>query len=189
MGIFPTESFRRDWFKVANLVTSLRLLVSWLPAAILLSAPDDSPMRWWAAGAFVAIAATDVVDGYIARRFKQVTAWGMFLDPLVDKLLVGLTLVALCGIYHWVIPIAVLMLAREVVITWQIKSRGQIQAAVWSGKIKMFSQALLIVILLLPSEVTPGWSVGISAVNAVLWTLLSWLDYYERFVYGRPVVS
>ena len=178
-----SESFRNDWYRAANIVTSVRLLLFWVPAALLLSNPSSDVSRWWATGAFLAIALTDNVDGYIARRFTQVTEWGKFLDPLVDKLLVATTLIALAVVYPVLWGVVVFVFIREVVVTLQIRMsrKGEIVAAVWSGKIKMLLQVVMIIVWLIPGGGV--WSVVrlVATLLAVAATFYSWIDYTKRF--------
>lgn len=77
-------------FYAANLLTGIRLLC--VPALLVLLARDAHLAAWWL---FVFAAATDAVDGFVAKRFNGVTALGTFLDPLADKLLVGVLVAAL----------------------------------------------------------------------------------------------
>src|SRR5438045_191293 len=86
-----------------NLLTLLRIFFVPLLVAALLA--DDSGLKWlrliplsrglFALGIFLTAAATDLMDGYLARRWKQVTTVGTLLDPIADKLLISAALVSL----------------------------------------------------------------------------------------------
>lgn len=69
---------------------------------------------------FVAVAATDFIDGWMARRLKAVSAFGTFLDPIADKLLVGISLLALTSLQNWtlilLIPTAAIII-RDLIAT------------------------------------------------------------------------
>lgn len=182
--VFPMESFKRDWYKAANLISLLRLILVGLPVALLLSVPTDDIHRWLAAGAFLTVALTDVVDGYVARRFNQVTQWGIFLDPLVDKVLVGAMLIAVSIINPLLWLVTAFVFIREVVVALQIRSRGKLVAAVWSGKLKMAAQVVMIAAWVMPISL---WLQVLATVVAVVMTIWSWVDYYDRFVRKEKV--
>lgn len=184
------ESMRKDWHKPANVISGLRLLLAWLPAAMLLSNPEDAAIRWAAVGVFALIALTDAVDGYVARRFNQITEWGKFLDPLVDKVLVTLMLVAVSVLYPQLWMITILIVVREVVVTLQLRSRGVVVPAVWSGKVKMATQVAMVVAWMVPLEV-PWWHlVRLTLTAAAVYTTLwSWVDSYRRFIAANPPAS
>ncbi len=110
----------------ATQLTVLRILL--IPVFVLFamyygeSVSSGAPqewMRWWAIGVFVLASVTDAFDGYIARKFGQVSKAGALLDPIADK---GLLLTAIITLsvssWHYALPIwfAVLVIARDAVI-------------------------------------------------------------------------
>lgn len=188
------ESIRRDWYRPANVISGLRLLLAWVPAVMLLSYPEDATMRWWAVGVFLFVALTDALDGHVARRFNQVTEWGKFLDPLVDKVLVVVMLVAISILEPNLWGATILIVLREVVVTLMLRSRGVMVPAVWSGKVKMALQVAMILAWMIPlGEVLPGmgWQiVQVTVTFAAVWaTIWSWADSYKRFIANRPLVK
>ena len=71
---------------LANKITIGRILLIPVFIAVLVSyAPERDYLRWWALGIYLLAEATDVIDGYIARRYYQKTKAGSILDPLADK--------------------------------------------------------------------------------------------------------
>lgn len=104
---------------------------------------------------FLVVAATDAADGYIARKYGQITAFGRVADPFVDKILVLGTLIFLTTM-DWsatYIPawIVVVVLAREFLVTGlrgYVESLGVEFPADWFGKIKMILQCIAISIVL-----------------------------------------
>ena len=66
---------------------------------------------------FIVAAITDKLDGYIARKYNMITTFGKFLDPLADKLLVNTALILLVGVLKLPAWIAVIIIAREFIIT------------------------------------------------------------------------
>lgn len=136
-----------------NAITLSRLLG--LPLIFGLLNYSQPVYHWWAVGIFLLAAATDWLDGYLARRLNQITEIGKFLDPLVDKLLVLgplLILVQWQRIPAWAV---FLILARELVIAgWRINpalsGNGRIQGANLWGKLKTVTQMAAIALLLAP---------------------------------------
>lgn len=105
-----------------------------------------------AAVLFILAASTDGVDGYIARKHKMVTAFGKFLDPIADKLLITAALIALVQrevVTGWA---AMIIISRELLVTGMrlvAAGEGQVVAANKSGKIKMVCQTVAVSVALL----------------------------------------
>ena len=105
-------------FNAANVLTAIRLLLVPVFADRGARLRDD-PCGWRiaAAGIFLVASLTDLVDGWIARRYGLITGFGKVADPIADKALIGAALVLLAGfgeIWWWVTG---LILAREVGVT------------------------------------------------------------------------
>ena len=68
---------------------------------------------------FILISASDFLDGLLARKLNQISAFGAFLDPVADKLLVCVALVLLTDYYHsWFITIpAIIIVSREILVS------------------------------------------------------------------------
>src|SRR6201997_1011155 len=112
---------------------------------------------------FLVAAGTDLLDGYLARRWKQVTTIGTLLDPIADKLLVSAALISLVQIR--ILPgwMAILIIGREFAVSGLraiAASEGYTIQASDLGKTKMFSQVVAISCMLLsmrhPALVFPG---------------------------------
>lgn len=141
-----------------NAITTMRLGVAIAFFAVVsnLPAQPEATSGWIAVGLFTFAAATDVVDGYLARRWDAVTPFGRVMDPFVDKVLVigGLILLAggdlapRSGISTWM---AILVLGRELLVTSVravIESSGGAFPADWAGKVKMLLQSVAIPVAL-----------------------------------------
>jgi CDP-diacylglycerol--glycerol-3-phosphate 3-phosphatidyltransferase len=131
-----------------NLITFSRLSV--VPFLLYLL-HHPTPSRCWISVILFAIAAaTDWLDGYLARKLNQVTDLGKFLDPLVDKLLVLaplLALIELDSIPAWGV---FLILARELTIAgWRVNQTQVSGANIW-GKLKTVVQIVAICFLIAP---------------------------------------
>lgn len=103
---------------------------------------------WLATAIFVALAASDAVDGHVARTRNQVTTFGKFIDPLADKLLVTAALVALVDLGRLPSWIALLIISRELVVSglrMVAVAEGRVIAASHFGKVKTILQIIAIV--------------------------------------------
>lgn len=175
----------------ANVVTVGRIALVPLFAWVLVVAAEDAVgWRLAATGLFVLAALTDRLDGYLARSRGQVTALGVILDPIADKLLIGTALVLLSAqdrIAWWV---TIVILGREVGITlWRFALlRSQIVPASRGGKVKTVVQAVAIGLLLLPLTHLPDVVSMVAVV--VLWlalaiTVVTGADYLVRGMRAR----
>lgn len=140
-----------------------------------------------AAVLFIIAASTDGVDGYIARKRKQVTRFGIFLDPIADKLLVTAALIALVErneVTGWA---AMIIIARELIVTGlRLVAAGEgvvIAASNW-GKIKTITQIVAIAASLLknfPFNLVTDFPFDRYAMlAAVLVTIYSGYDYLAK---------
>lgn len=132
----------------ANFLTIFRLIVS-IPFLFWLY---ENPSSWLVWGAFVLLAASDVVDGIIARK-NGTTSFGAFFDPLADKVLAigGFLVFALLGYYLW-IPLAI-MAFREIAVSLarSVLSRYKISLPARKlGKIKTFVQLSAVGLPMMP---------------------------------------
>ena len=159
-------------------ITLSRLLS--LPIILYLLQDPTERNRWICLGLFLIASLTDWVDGYLARRLNQVTELGKFLDPLVDKVLVLGTLLALIEID--LVPAwgVCLILVRELTIAgWRVNpsltGESQIIGANFWGKLKTVTQISAISLLLLPAA-SPFWSLVLFWLSVAL-TLLSGVIY------------
>lgn len=183
-GIAGVRQAARDgkWLNPANLITALRVVLV-LPIVILLLYSIDPPYNTIAGFIFILAALTDKADGYYARKNDAITRLGQFLDPLADKLLLIPVLVVLgyLNLIPWWAVAAVV--AREVfvsVIRFISAKRRITFPATWSGKIKMFSQVLVVsVLIFFPGNAGDTWArILVYAMVAV--TAYSGLVYVVR---------
>jgi CDP-diacylglycerol--glycerol-3-phosphate 3-phosphatidyltransferase/cardiolipin synthase len=102
---------------------------------------------------FAAAAATDWLDGYLARRLNQTSAFGAFLDPVADKLMVAAALIVLLQLGRLDAIVAFIIIGREIAISalreWMAKVGGAKSVAVnFLGKVKTMSQLIAVPLLL-----------------------------------------
>jgi CDP-diacylglycerol--glycerol-3-phosphate 3-phosphatidyltransferase len=143
-------NLRSGLLNLPNLLTLARVAV--IPLLVVIMLSDSKEAGFWAAALFGAAAATDFIDGWLARKWGVVTVLGKFLDPLADKLIVMAALVML--IPHDRVPAwaVFLLLAREVIITGLrsiASSEGIVIDASDLGKYKTIYQMVAIPGLLL----------------------------------------
>lgn len=103
-------------FNLPNLLTLTRITVSPVICIILLYQPGRL-MSFLSALVFAAAAITDFLDGYLARRLNMVTSLGKFLDPLADKILVGVALIMLIPLGRVQPYVVALIIGRELLVT------------------------------------------------------------------------
>jgi CDP-diacylglycerol---glycerol-3-phosphate 3-phosphatidyltransferase len=130
------------------------------------------PWQWTALVIFVISAATDWLDGYLARKLDLVTELGKFLDPLVDKLLVLMPLLVLIDL-HRIPAIGVcLILTRELTIAgWRVGGTQVPGANIW-GKVKTVVQIVAIAMVMAPLPIIQIWGLWVFWL-AVALTLIS----------------
>jgi CDP-diacylglycerol--glycerol-3-phosphate 3-phosphatidyltransferase len=166
-----------------NSLTVLRLAAVPVFAVLLLrDGGQDDAGRWWAALAFALAILTDRYDGMIARRTGQITEFGKLADPIADKALTGMALIALSilDLLPWWVTIVILV--RELAVTllrvWVI--RHGVIAASRGGKMKTVAQSLAIFLYLLPISgllASARWWV---MAAAVVLTVATGIDYVYR---------
>ena len=144
------------------------------------------PKELVGAAIFALASVTDWLDGYLARRRRQVTWLGQMLDPIADKLLISAALISLVQLDLAPAWMVALIIGREFAIT-ALRSlaytKGITMPASPLGKIKMASQVMAILLLILGSGPLPLLApIGHAALWVVMLTaVVSGLDYYRRF--------
>ena len=150
-------------FSVPNLLTYARILM--IPLVIGVFYFPESWMTGWqknvtATALFTAAAVTDWLDGYLARKLNQMSAFGEFLDPVADKLMVASALIVLVWLDRVDPLIAVIIVGREIAISalreWMARIGEAKSVAVnFLGKIKTISQMIAIPLLLFSERIGP----------------------------------
>ncbi len=181
--------FMKFKFNIPNKITIIRVSLIPLFAIILLvNIPYKNIL---AAFIFGMLSISDFLDGYFARKKKQVTEFGKLIDPIADKLLISTALVFLLvqdyeGIELWM---AIAIIAREVIITatriYLLPSKIVVPASNF-GKAKTVVQSIAIVFVLL--KLPLSWYVMFAAV---LLTIVSGLEYIIRIrqMTGNKIVN
>jgi len=182
---------------VPNLLTWLRIMM--IPLVIGVFYAPKAWLSGWqqnliATAMFVAAAMTDWLDGYLARRLNQMSAFGAFLDPVADKLMVAAALIVLVWLQRLDAIIAVIIIGREIAISalreWMAKT-GQAKSVAVNvlGKVKTISQMIAIPLLLYHERISAFDSQRIGTwliYLAALLTLISMFYYLKLAAAPRP---
>jgi CDP-diacylglycerol---glycerol-3-phosphate 3-phosphatidyltransferase len=188
-----------------NALTLSRIFFVPLLVVVLLTAPATWRTLWpgfdghhvlglpkevLAAAIFGLASLTDWLDGYLARRRKQITALGQMMDPLADKLLTSAAFISLVQMEKAPAWMVAVIIGRELAIT-ALRSigynRGVNMPASRLGKVKMVSEVVAILALILGREhLGPVlYLVGpIALWAAVILAVVSGVDYYRKFMRG-----
>ncbi len=181
----PSKPSQPQWSQQLNWPNRITLIRIFLVPLLLICLL--SPQGWYpivAAGIFLLAAATDWLDGHLARSLNQITRLGQLLDPIADKLLVTAALVALVErqqVPAWMVAI---ILCREMAVTGlRAVAAGQdiIIAADTFGKYKML--CLIIGAFLLMLNVPVLYLPGIIALSLGLaLSVISGVDYMRKYL-------
>ena len=131
---------------------------------------------------FIIASLTDFLDGYIARKYHQITTFGKFLDPIADKVLVMVALLYLMMIMPGRVPLWAVMIViiREFMVTGVrllAIEKGHVIAASIYGKIKTATTMVALIILLFNDFGLTVWIGNILFYLAIFFTLMSGIDY------------
>jgi len=175
-----------------NFLTILRIFFVPLLVAALVQenvALHLGPLRvtneWLALAIFLSAAATDLLDGYLARRWRQVTTIGTLLDPIADKLLVSAALISLVEVRMLPGWMAILIIGREFAVSGLrsiAAAEGYTIKASDLGKTKMFSQVIAISFMLV--SVRHSWALlpgKILMWGVIFFAIISAISYFRKF--------
>ncbi len=168
----------------ANKLTLLR--VALIPVYLVLWHLDFAGNNIAALIVFIAASLTDLLDGYIARHYDQVTDFGKFMDPLADKVLVLTAMICFCAMGRMPAWAVVIVIAREFAVSGLrlvAVDNGRVIAAGWSGKVKTASTMVCLCIMHLPIPGPLGW---VCVIVIAATTLYSGVEY---FVKNRDVLN
>jgi len=177
---------------IPNTITVIRICM--IPVLVAVFYIPFKNHLLFAAGIFAVAAATDWVDGYLARRLEQMTKLGAFLDPVADKLMVVIALVLLVERYDTILftLAACVIIGREIVISalreWMAELGQRTSVAVsYVGKVKTAFQMLAIVGLLAVDPATDeSWMLALSYI--LLYTAAV-LTLWSMFIYLKAAWS
>ena len=170
---------------IPNMMTLGRIIA--IPGIVALFYLDSPLGQWLACGLFTIAALTDFLDGYLARAWSQQSAFGRFLDPVADKLLVAATILLLAGFGQisgsTLLP-AVVILCREIVVSGLREFLAGVATGIPVTKLSKWKTALQMVAIgflivgqngpeFIPTRVIGEWCLWIAAII----TLCTGYDY------------
>ena len=133
-----------------NKLTILRVIM--IPFFLVALLVESIPYgNWIAVSIFIIASLTDTLDGQIARKYKLVTNFGKFMDPIADKLLVCSALIALIELDRISAWVVIIIIGREFIVNGfrlVASDNGVVIAAGWWGKIKTVVQMIMIIVLI-----------------------------------------
>jgi CDP-diacylglycerol--glycerol-3-phosphate 3-phosphatidyltransferase len=176
-----------------NTLTILRIF--FVPFLVAVLVEQDLRIEWRGAvlvtnaflalGIFLIAAATDLLDGYLARRWKQITTVGTLLDPIADKLLISAALISLVQIRRVPAWMVVLIIGREFAVSGLrsiAAAEGYTIQASDLGKTKMITQvaAISMVLLSIRWESLTGFAM-LWMWGVVIFGIASAIQYFRKF--------
>ena len=163
-----------------NKLTCLRMAM--IPFFVVFMYLPQSWARYVALAIFVVASLTDTADGYIARKYKLVTDFGKFMDPLADKLLVCSALICLIDTREIPAYVVLIIIAREFIISGfrlVASDNGVVIAASYWGKFKTTFQMIMVILMIAN---IPQLSLLTTIVMwvALALTIISLVDYLVK---------
>jgi CDP-diacylglycerol--glycerol-3-phosphate 3-phosphatidyltransferase len=173
-----------------NLLTILRIFFVPLLVAALVQEGFWLPVpfvsrQFLALTIFLVAAATDILDGYLARRWQQITTVGTLLDPIADKLLISAALVSLVQIRQVPAWMVILIIGREFAVSGLrsiAAAEGYTIKASELGKTKTAMQVLAISLVMISIHYPEFAQVALWAMwGVVVFSTVSAIDYFRKF--------
>ena len=173
-------------FTVSNILSLSRIvLIIAIGYCLIANFPHH---RWWAAAVIIFAIATDFLDGYFARKLHEVTELGKFIDPLADKIAIGLY--ALLMVWTGDVPLwfIVFVIVRDVLIflggVYIKQQKGIIPQSNWPGKIAVSFIALVFFLSTIHVESLERLRMIAVGASVVMMTF-SLVSYTQRLFIGR----
>ncbi len=177
------------------LVPVYALLAIWYGQTVKNGTPDEA-LRWWALGVFITAAASDGIDGWVARHFNQISKFGAFIDPIADKalLLTGVITLTIVdwGKDGWGLPLwfAVIVILRDCIILGGIKilycNHREVKIVPhWTGKICTITQMVAIGWVMLKVVDYPPFYPCLAAGIFTIWSSIAYIRQGWEILQGR----
>lgn len=175
------------WFRIV--LIPLFIAVLYLPSNWLTQHQANVTAMW----IFIFAALTDWLDGYLARRLNQTSAFGAFLDPVADKLMVAAALIVLVELNRVSAIVALIIIGREITISalreWMANlGRSKSVAVSMVGKIKTATQMTAIPFLLHHDRLHLGPGIDVQWIGSILIWVAAALTLWSMIYYLRMAV-
>ena len=171
---------------IANVITVLRIIL--VPIFLVILLTEMQNKEFIAVAVFLIAAISDAVDGYIARKYNQITDLGKFLDPLADKLLIAAALLALVHLGLVEAWVAAVIILREIFMAgfrFYFLVKDSSFSASWLGKNKTAFQNISIAVIILSVKLPHRetfFTIGtILLYIAVVLTVVSAIEYLIKY--------
>ena len=184
-GLKPQKINTSDCFTIPNILCYIRIIL--IPVFMFIYLNATTTKDYYIAAFIILFSGiTDFCDGYIARKFNQVTELGKFLDPLADKLTQGAIILTLMFKIKWMNYLVGLFIVKELFMAVNgaillTKKRRKLDGAKWFGKVStavLYASMFILIIFPSLSPIKTNLTIGITA----FFMLLSFLLYIPVFI-------
>ncbi|MEG0692318.1 MAG: CDP-alcohol phosphatidyltransferase family protein [Oscillospiraceae bacterium] len=179
----------KDFFNIPNILCYIRILLIPFFVIVYLNA-QDAKGYYFAAIIILASGLTDLMDGYIARKYNQITELGKALDPIADKMTQAAIVFCLMFKVKWMFLLVIIFVLKElfmgVCCLYLLKKNTKLDGAMWFGKLSTaVFYATMFVIIAFPT-VHPMF-VNILMVITGIFLAISCVNYY--FVFRKMILD
>lgn len=184
-GLKPQKINPSDYFTIPNILCYIRIIL--IPVFMFVYLNATTTKDYYIAAFIILFSGiTDFCDGYIARKFNQVTELGKFLDPLADKLTQGAIILTLMFKIKWMNYLVGLFIVKELFMAVNgaillTKKRRKLDGAKWFGKVStavLYASMFILIIFPSLNPIKTNLTIGITA----FFMLLSFLLYIPVFI-------
>lgn len=175
---------QENWNKLPNIITGIRLLFCFLPGLLLTIDSSSLIMRIGSMAILLIVAGTDAVDGYYARSRNEITELGKILDPLVDKVLAGVTLIFLSFYSMDALLLLIFSIIRATSIGFRLvnyKRRRLPVDVVYSGKINTVILTISMAMLFIPLGGVWKGLTNVFLLATYAASVYSWIEYLRQY--------
>ena len=180
---------RKDIFTIPNILSYIRIAL--IPVFVILFyiSYHRHNMGYQIAAVVILLFSglTDMLDGWIARKFNQITELGKIVDPLADYLTQFAVVVCLAVVYWPLIPVIILLVIKEISMAVLgvvfLRKGKKLTGAQWYGKVTTgVFYAVMAILLVVPYERMPFECSTILIIISGAWMLLSFILYIQQYV-------